>query len=113
MNDRELEELRQRRLQEMQAQAEQQLAQEQERVAIEAQVQGALRQLMSAEAKERLAQVRVARPEMAKAVEQRIMALARDGELTALIDDATLQKMLTHLSHRRETKVEIQGYRDG
>jgi programmed cell death protein 5 len=97
MNDRELEELRQRRLQEMQAQAEQQLAQEQERVAIEAQVQGALRQLMSAEAKERLAQVRVARPEMAKAVEQRIMALARDGELTALIDDATLQKMLTHL----------------
>ena len=113
MNDRELEELRQRRLQEMQAQAEQQLAQEQERVAIKAQVQGALRQLMSAEAKERLAQVRVARPEMAKAVEQRIMALARDGELTALIDDATLQKMLTHLSHRRETKVEIQGYRDG
>ena len=113
MNDRELEELRQRRLQEMQVQAEQQLAQEQERVAIKAQVQGALRQLMSAEAKERLAQVRVARPEMAKAVEQRIMPLARDGELTALIDDATLQKMLTHLSHRRETKVEIQGYRDG
>ena len=109
MNDRELEELRQRRLQEMQAQAEQQLAQEQERVAIKAQVQGALRQLMSAEAKERLAQVRVARPEMAKAVEQRIMALARDGELTALIDDATLQKMLPHLSRRRETKIEIQG----
>ena len=113
MNDRELEELRQRRLQDMQVEAEQQLAQEQERVAIEAQVQGALRQLMSAEAKERLAQVRVARPEMAKAVEQRIMTLAREGELTALIDDATLQKMLTHLSRRRETKVEIQGYRDG
>jgi len=69
MSDRELDELRQRRLQEMQAQAEQQLAQEQERVTIEAQMQGALRQLMSAEAKERLAQVRVARPEMAKTVE--------------------------------------------
>ena len=113
MNDRELEELRQRRLQEMQAQAEQQLAQEQERVAIEAQVQGALRQLMSAEAKELLAQVRVARPEMAKTVEQQVMALARDGKLTAPIDDATLQKMLTPLSRRRETKVEIRGYRDG
>ncbi|MEC9354083.1 MAG: DNA-binding protein [Candidatus Thermoplasmatota archaeon] len=112
MSDRELDELRQRRLQEIQAQAEQQLAQEQKQVAIEAQVQGALRQLMSAEAKERLAQVRVARPEMAKAVEQKIMALARDGELKALIDDAILQKMLTHLSRRRETKVEIQGYRD-
>ena len=112
MSDRELEELRQRRLQEIQAQTEQQLAQEQERIAIEAQMQGALRQLMSAEAKERLAQVRVARPEMAKAVEQRIMALARDGELTALIDDATLQKMLTHLSRRHETKIEIRGYRN-
>ncbi|HIH79497.1 MAG: DNA-binding protein [Candidatus Poseidoniia archaeon] len=112
MSDRELDELRQRRLQEIQAQAEQQLAQEQKQVAIEAQVQGALRQLMSAEAKERLAQVRVARPEMAKAVEQKIMALARDGELKALIDDAILQKMLTHLSRRREIKVEIQGYRD-
>ncbi len=113
MSDRELDELRQRRLQEMQVQAEQQLAQEQKRVTIEAQVQGALRQLMSAEAKERLAQVRIARPEMAKAVEQQIMALARDGELTTLINDATLQKMLTHLSRRRETKIEIQGYRDG
>ena len=113
MSDRELDELRQRRLQEMQAQAEQQLAQEQERVTIEAQMQGALRQLMSAEAKERLAQVRVARPEMAKTVEQQVMALARDGKLTAPIDDATLQKMLTHFSRRRETTVEIRGYRDG
>ena len=69
MSDRELDELRQRRLQEMQAQAEQQLAQEQERVTIEAQVQGALRQLMSAEAKERLAQVRVAEAEMEAKVE--------------------------------------------
>ena len=113
MSDRELDELRQRRLQEMQAQAEQQLAQEQERVTIEAQMQGALRQLMSAEAKERLAQVRVARPEMAKTVEQQVMALARDGKLTAPIDDATLQKMLAQLSRRRETTVEIRGYRDG
>ena len=113
MSDRELDELRQRRLQEIQAQTEQQLAQEQERVTIEAQMQGALRQLMSAEAKERLAQVRVARPEMAKTVEQQVMALARDGKLTAPIDDATLQKMLAHLSRRRETTVEIRGYRDG
>ena len=113
MEDRELEELRQRRLQEMQAQAEQQLAQEQELIAHKAQVQGALRQLMSAEAKERLAQVRVARPGVAAAVEQQVLALAGDGKLTGPIDDATLQQMLAHLSRKRETKVEIRGYRDG
>jgi len=112
MEDRELEELRQRRLQEMQAQAEQQLAQEQELIAHKAQVQGALRQLMSAEAKERLAQVRVARPRVAAAVEQQVLALAGDGKLKGPIDDATLQQMLAHLSRKRETKVEIQGYRD-
>jgi len=112
MEDRELEELRQRRLQEMQAQAEQQLAQEQELIAHKAQVQGALRQLMSAEAKERLAQVRVARPGVAAAVEQQVLALAGDGKLTGPIDDATLQQMLAHLSRKRETKVEIRGYRD-
>ncbi len=112
MKDRELEELRQRRLQEMQAQAEQQLAQEQELIAHKAQVQGALRQLMSAEAKERLAQVRIARPGVAAAVEQQVLALAGDGKLTGPIDDATLQQMLAHLSHKRETKVEIRGYRD-
>lgn len=112
MEDRELEELRQRRLQEMQAQAEQQLAQEQELIAHKAQVQGALRQLMSAEAKERLAQVRVARPGVAAAVEQQVLALAGDGKLTEPIDDATLQQMLAHLSRKRETKVEIRGYRD-
>ena len=112
MKDRELEELRQRRLQEMQAQAEQQLAQEQELIAHKAQVQGALRQLMSAEAKERLAQVRIARPGVAAAVEQQVLALAGDGKLTGPIDDATLQQMLAHLSHKPETKVEIRGYRD-
>ena len=112
MEDRELEELRQRRLQEMQAQAEQQLAQEQELIAHKAQVQGALRQLMSAEAKERLAQVRVARPGVAAAVEQQVLALAGDGKLTAPIDDTTLQQMLAQLSRKRETKVEIRGYRD-
>ncbi len=112
MKDRELEELRQRRLQEMQAQAEQQLAQEQELIAHKAQVQGALRQLMSAEAKERLAQVRIARPGVAAAVEQQVLALAGDGKLTGPIDDATLQQMLAHLSRKRETKVEIRGYRD-
>ena len=112
MEDRELEELRQRRLQEMQAQAEQQLAQEQELIAHKAQVQGALRQLMSAEAKERLAQVRVARPGVAAAVEQQVLALAGDGKLEGPIDDATLQQMLAHLSRKRETKVEIRGYRD-
>lgn len=112
MEDRELEELRQRRLQEMQAQAEQQLAQEQELIAHKAQVQGALRQLMSAEAKERLAQVRVARPGVAAAVEQQVLAMAGDGKLTGPIDDATLQQMLAHLSRKRETKVEIRGYRD-
>ena len=112
MEDRELEELRQRRLQEMQAQAEQQLAQEQELIAHKAQVQGALRQLMSAEAKERLAQVRVARPGVAAAVEQQVLALAGDGKLKGPIDDATLQQMLTHLSRKHETKVEIRGYRD-
>ena len=112
MKDRELEELRQRQLQEMQAQAEKQLAQEQELIAHKAQVQGALRQLMSAEAKERLAQVRIARPGVAAAVEQQVLALAGDGKLTGPIDDATLQQMLAHLSRKRETKVEIRGYRD-
>ena len=112
MEDRELEEVRQRRLQEMQAQAEPQLAQEQELIAHKAQVQGALRQLMSAEAKERLAQVRIARPRVAAAVEQQVLALAGDGKLTGPIDDATLQQMLAHLSRKRETKVEIRGYRD-
>jgi len=112
MKDRELEELRQRQLQEMQAQAEQQLAQEQELIAHKAQVQGALRQLMCAEAKERLAQVRIARPGVAAAVEQQVLALAGDGKLTGPIDDATLQQMLAHLSRKRETKVEIRGYRD-
>lgn len=112
MNDRELEELRQRRLQEMQVQAEQQLAREHEQITREAQVQGALRQLMSAEAKERLAQVRVARPKVAAAIEQQVLALAGDGKLTAPIDDTTLQQMLAQLSRKRETKVEIRGYHD-
>jgi DNA-binding TFAR19-related protein (PDSD5 family) len=49
---------------------------------------------------------------VAAAVEQQVLALAGDGKLKGPIDDATLQQMLAHLSRKRETKVEIRGYRD-
>jgi programmed cell death protein 5 len=106
-DDDELEALRQRKLQELQMRAQQEaLAQEQAKE-IDAQKQLLMRQLLTPEARERLANLRMARPDVVESVENQLIMLVQSGRLTQQIDDYTLRQILRKVMPRkREIKIE-------
>jgi programmed cell death protein 5 len=65
-----------------------------------------LRRLLTPEARERLGRIRLAKPDVAQAVEQQVIALANSGRLQRAIDDPTLRAILGRIMpDRREIKI--------
>jgi programmed cell death protein 5 len=110
--DPELSELRRRRLQQIQemqaggtpnALVQAQQAEYDRRESERAEL---LRRVMTPEARERLGRIRLAKPDVAQAVEQQVIALAASGRLRAPLDDATLRALLERIMpERREIKI--------
>ncbi len=111
--DPELAELRRRRmrqLQEMQqaeaANAQALASQEAEVARRDAERSEILRRILTAEARERLGRIRLAKPDVAAAVEQQLIALAASGRIQRQIDDATLRALLERIApERREINI--------
>lgn len=101
--DAELEELRRRRLAQLQSQAAggqdpaYVAAQQAEMERRQSEQHEILRRLLTPEARERLGRIRLAKPDVAAAVEQQVMQLAAAGRLRRQIDDATLRSLLERL----------------
>lgn len=107
MDDPELEAIRQRRMAELQEQAQNQAAQQEQARRYEAQKQGALRQILTPEARDRLANIRLANPQMADSVENQLIQLAQSGRLRGVIDDNMLKSILAQITPReREITIE-------
>jgi programmed cell death protein 5 len=106
MSDEELEALRRRKLlalqqkltdEQKEAQAEQQL---------EAQKQELLRQILSPEARQRLANLKMVKPEFTEQLELQLIQLAQAGKLPIPLPDAQLKQILIQLqSRKREPKI--------
>jgi len=112
--DEDLEEIKRRKLEELKRQlAYQQAMQEQEEIERE-QIEEERRRILSAiltsEARERLARVKMARPEYARAIEDQLIILAQSGRIKRKIDDAQLKSLLAKLAKsKRDIKIERRG----
>ncbi|AGN26481.1 DNA-binding protein [Candidatus Methanomassiliicoccus intestinalis] len=111
MHDAELEELRRRKMAQLQQSQESQLQQqammEERAKQMEAERQAIMRQILTPEARERLAKVKMAYPDVAAAVEEQLLRLMQMGRIQNQIDDATLKAILRQISpQRREIKIE-------
>ena len=107
VDDPELEELRRRKLQQLEQQAESEAAQDAQREQVEAQKQAILRQALEPEARERLTRIRMARPEMAESLETQIIQLAASGRLQGTITDEQLKGILARSQEsRRDINIE-------
>ena len=107
MEDSELEAIRQRRMAELQQQAQNQAAQEEQAKRMEMQKQNALRQILTTEARQRLANIRLANPHMADTVEMQLIQLAQSGRIQGIIDDTMLRNILAQITpQQREITIE-------
>ncbi|MEN6443716.1 MAG: DNA-binding protein [Methanoregula sp.] len=101
MGDDELSEIRQRRMAQLQQQAQNQQSmqaelEQQERV--KSQIQMVLMQALEPNARERLNTIKLTKPEFAGAVEQQLVQLAQSGRLKQKITDAQLKELLRQIA---------------
>jgi len=106
MSEEEIEDLRRRKLQELQRRIaeEQQRAQAQQQ--IEVQKQALLRRILTSDARRRLTNLKMVKPEFAQQLELQLIQLAQLGKMAIPVTDQQLKEILVRLqSGRREYKI--------
>ncbi len=106
MSDEELAEIRRRKRLAMQKHATDEQNQAQLEQQLEAQKQALLRQILTPEARQRLTNLNMIKPEFTQQLELQLIQLAQTGKLPVPISDAQLKQILIQLqSRKRETKI--------
>jgi len=106
VSDDELDAIRQRKLAELQQQAAQEQAADQQAAEVQAQKEAILRQILTPEARSRLTNIRMVKPQLAEQIEMQLIQLAGSGRLKSRVTDEQLKGLLQQLQGReRERKV--------
>jgi len=107
--DEELENLRKKKLQELQQQAalEESLEeQENQKKQFEEQRKAILRSILTTDARERLGRIKIARPEVVEQIENQLIMVAQSGQLKNKINDEQLRMLLQKiLPKKRDIKI--------
>jgi len=105
-SDEELNTIRQRRYSELQRAAMDEQRQAETRKQYDAQKQAALKQILTPEARQRLTNIRMVKPEFADQVELQLIQLAQSGRVKLPISDDQLKDALAKLqSSRKEIRI--------
>jgi programmed cell death protein 5 len=107
MEDAELEELRRRKMAELQRQRDQQAAAQDHQAQVDDQKAAIMRQILTPEARDRLATVKMAYPDVARAVEDQLIRLVQAGQINRQIDEPTLKSILRKVApQKRDITIE-------
>ncbi len=106
MSDEELEAIRKRKMASLQQEALRDQAQEEAIVEAQAQKETVLRQILTAEARARLSNIKMVKPQFAEQIEMQLIQLASSGRLKGKVTDEQLKALLVQLQEKeRERKV--------
>ncbi len=104
--DEELEALRRRRLMELQEKLVQEQQQAEAERQVELQKQTLMRRILTPEARQRMANLRMVKPEFAAQLELQLIQIAQQGKIKIPIDDEQLKDILRRLqSNRKEIRI--------
>ncbi|MCW3981524.1 MAG: DNA-binding protein [Candidatus Bathyarchaeota archaeon] len=104
--DEEMEALRRKRMQDLQKRVSQEQVRAQRQQQIEAQKQNLLRRILTPEARQRLTNLKMVKPEFAGQIELQLIQLAQAGRLKIPVSDPQLRKILAQLQpERRDIKI--------
>ena len=101
MSDNELDAIRRRKLSSYQQRATDEQRQSQEAQQLEAQKQALLKQILSPEARQRLTNLNMVKPEFTEQIELQLIQLAQAGKLPIPLSDAQLKQILLQLQSRK------------
>ena len=105
-SDEELDALRQRRYSNLQRSAVDEQRQSEARRQLEAEKQAALKQILTPEARQRLTNIKMVKPEFAEQIELQLIQLAQAGRIKVPISDDQLKEALARLqSQRKEIRI--------
>ena len=106
MSDDELEEIRRRKLLELQRRVGDEQGNVQAQQQLELQKQALLRSILTPEARQRLANLKMVRPEFTSQLELQLIQLAQQGKIPIPLTDKQLKQILIQIQPRkRETKI--------
>ncbi len=106
MSDDELEAIRQRKEAQLREQALREQTNEQQQAEVQAQKEALLRQILTPEARARLTNVRMVKPQFAEQIEMQLIQLASSGRLKDRVTDEQLKTLLQQLQGKeRERKI--------
>jgi programmed cell death protein 5 len=106
MSDEELEELRRRKLSALQRQVSDEQRNAQMEQQVEQQKQALLRNILTPEARQRLSNLKMVKPEFTDQLELQLIQLAQQGKIPIPLADEQLKKILVQLqSRKRETTI--------
>ena len=106
LSDEELDEIRRRKLASLREEALEEQVREQQIAEAQAQKEAILRQILTPEARSRLTNIRMVKPQVAEQIELQLIQLASSGRLRARVTDEQLKKLLQQITGKeRERKV--------
>lgn len=106
MSEEELESLRKRRMLELQQRMAEEQKQAQAQQQLESQKQALLRRILTPEARSRLTNLNMVKPEFTEQLELQLIQLAQQGRINLPITDEQLKELLVRLqSGRRDYKI--------
>ena len=107
MEDAELEELRRRKMAELQRQQEAQAMAQEQQHQVDQQRQAIMRQILTPQARDRMANLRMDYPDIARLVEDQLISLVQAGRIQQQVDDNTLKEILRRVApKKRDIKIE-------
>ncbi len=106
MSDEELEAIRQKKLEALKEEATRDQVDEERAAQARAQKEAILRQILTPEARSRLTNIRMVKPQFAEQIEMQLIQLAGSGRLKGKVTDEQLKNLLIQIRGReRERKV--------
>ena len=102
-SDEDLQEILRRREQELAARSS--LREAEKRARQDAEKKALARVVFTPEARQRLSNLKLVKPELATQVEEYLMVLAQQRKISVPVDDDTLKKVLEKVQPKREIKV--------
>jgi programmed cell death protein 5 len=103
-SDEELRKLRAKRMSEIQTQQQQQEEAQRAQQEAELQKQELMRKVLTPEARLRLNNIKMVRPEFAQQIEIQLLQIAQTGRVRLPIDDNTLKKLLLQIQSRQSKR---------